>query len=1071
MKVKLIIVCLLMALTLPVMAAPPSGFSKQSQPSSAALDNAKFINVNKLLMFANNTANFAYDAGKFFGKNDGLYFPYSTIADIRSGVNDKTVIFDAGVWVGATDSATGQIRIALAEYSTDFTPGNMVGGTFIPGAATDPLYKVYTLYSSAIPPAQRLFDDSASWINAVHQGAPFKVVDGDTVPDMIGDMMSWCVFNDADATKHVNRAGTPQVAGLEISQTAFAFKREDALGNMTFIKYKIKNQGSQTLVNTYVSLWSDPDLGQSSDDLVGCDTTLSLGFCYNGTNSDNIYGSTPPSVGMDFFQGPLNYTGNPADTAIMWGGQKFPGYKNLPMSSFAKYINGTDPKSGTETYNFMQGKNADGSPLPNGTHFMVPGDPVAGTGDLDGSPADRRMFLTTGPFTFRPGDSTEVVAAIIVGQGSDRITSVSALKFYDKFAQTAYNKNFQLPSPPVAPEVTVANMDGQVVLTWDTKSEISHGDFPFEGYTVYQALSPNGPFRRLANYDLNDNVAVIFDDVFDLTTGVVINEPVKFGNDGGIQRKYVSRVDLFHGGELRNITNYYYKVEAYSYKGDETPKTLTSATIVLATPQKPEAGVDLTRAVGDSLADSLVHHIGGSDGSVKVYVVDPTRVTGDSYKVEFYTDSTLGKGWRLIKILSNPTRDTVIIPFWANQTGGEDYPIVDGLLIKVFGPALNFKLFETVANHAGPIVPSQPGAAGFAGFPTPEGGDPVAGVQQSTNQSRWLIHTADDGGTSGGGTRGGYDAFLARTTRDGSEWPEIIPYDFEVRFTGSLADTGVLGAYCFDAYNTGTNVFWVPFELWNIGINTPNDPSDDYEMIAWLNDVDTSLTFDLSNWGTAANGRGGFEHSVSGGDNDPYTDWIYWQAPSDHTPGRAGYNASKTEMLGGTYTGDRETEVMSRMVFVEWNGGDAPPFTADMPEQGTIFRITSTKPNNAADTFAFTAPPAPTLTQTSVRLENIKVVPNPYYLKSSYDSDVFRRQIRFINLPQVCTIRIYNLAGDQIAQVDKNSSESWIAWNVQTFNGVPPASGIYIYVVEAPGFGHKVGKMAVFIQAETIKNY
>lgn len=98
-------------------------------------------------------------------------------------------------------------------------------------------------------------------------------------------------------------------------------------------------------------------------------------------------------------------------------------------------------------------------------------------------------------------------------------------------------------------------------------------------------------------------------------------------------------------------------------------------------------------------------------------------------------------------------------------------------------------------------------------------------------------------------------------------------------------------------------------------------------------------------------------------------------------------------------------------------------------------------------------------------------MPNPYYLYSSYDNDTFRRQIRFTNLPQQCTITIFDLSGSRIAQVEKNSPDTWAAWDVQNFEGIPIASGIYIYVVDAPGYGQKTGKVAVFTEEEQLDNY
>ena len=50
-------------------------------------------------------------------------------------------------------------------------------------------------------------------------------------------------------------------------------------------------------------MWVDADLGDSSDDLAGCDVPRSLGFAYNGGPSDPAYGAAIPAVGVDVLQG------------------------------------------------------------------------------------------------------------------------------------------------------------------------------------------------------------------------------------------------------------------------------------------------------------------------------------------------------------------------------------------------------------------------------------------------------------------------------------------------------------------------------------------------------------------------------------------------------------------------------------------------------------------------------------------------------------------------------------------------------------------------------------------------
>ncbi|MEE8404903.1 MAG: hypothetical protein V3S17_05895, partial [candidate division Zixibacteria bacterium] len=98
------------------------------------------------------------------------------------------------------------------------------------------------------------------------------------------------------------------------------------------------------------------------------------------------------------------------------------------MTSFRKYINGTDPRTPFESYNYMRGLNSDGTPLPNGTRFALPGDPVTGIGDIDANPCDRRMMASFGPFDFAPNDTQQIIIKIAVGQGEDHLSSVTSLK-------------------------------------------------------------------------------------------------------------------------------------------------------------------------------------------------------------------------------------------------------------------------------------------------------------------------------------------------------------------------------------------------------------------------------------------------------------------------------------------------------------------------------------------------------------------------------------------------------------------------------------------------------------------
>ena len=71
-----------------------------------------------------------------------------------------------------------------------------------------------------------------------------------------------------------------------------------------------------------------------------------------------------------------------------------------------------------------------------------------------------------------------------------------------------------------------------------------------------------------------------------------------------------------------------------------------------------------------------------------------------------------------------------------------------------------------------------------------------------------------------------------------------------------------------------------------------------------------------------------------------------------------------------------------------------------------------------------------------------------------------------MRLPEVCTIKIYTLNGDLINTINKDNTTSDQQWNLRTFEDVPVASGMYIALIDAPGIGQKIIKLAIFTSQE-----
>jgi hypothetical protein len=134
--------------------------------------------------------------------------------------------------------------------------------------------------------------------------------------------------------------------GAEVHMTAWCYNIPP-YQDMQYIKWVVKNKNTTAWDSTLISLVADPDLGDATDDYIGCDTTNALGFCYNSDNQDGsgtgiTYGANPPAVGIAF----LNCANS-----------------NAKLSSFTFFTNTgspgpvceTDPSTPIEAYNYMSG--------------------------------------------------------------------------------------------------------------------------------------------------------------------------------------------------------------------------------------------------------------------------------------------------------------------------------------------------------------------------------------------------------------------------------------------------------------------------------------------------------------------------------------------------------------------------------------------------------------------------------------------------------------------------------------------------------------------------------------------
>jgi len=91
-------------------------------------------------------------------------------------------------------------------------------------------------------------------------------------------------------------------------------------------------------------------------------------------------------------------------------------------------------------------------------------------------------------------------------------------------------------------------------------------------------------------------------------------------------------------------------------------------------------------------------------------------------------------------------------------------------------------------------------------------------------------------------------------------------------------------------------------------------------------------------------------------------------------------------------------------------------------------------------------------------LKLINIVPNPYYGYSDYEQSPFDNYVKITNLPQKCTISIYNVAGTLIRRFKKDSPQTFQDWDLKNNANITIASGVYIIHIDAPGIGEKILK-------------
>ncbi len=1041
----------------------------------------------------------------------GVWYPRGT----------ATVIFaDGFLWGGIPDTSTKKLpRVGGNTYQTGWQPGRIIA----PGVAQspdDPSVRVYRIrrdwetvsLEELRRDAAELFNQDESEITEemieqvrswyqrdwqewpVEAGAPFYDTNANGVyepelgetPGLLGaDQVLWFVVNDLDTAQMSYFYGS-QPVGLEMQVTMWAYRDSAAVGQAVFQRYRLINKSGVGLDSVFISRWMDVDVGNFTDDLVGCDSLLNLAFGYNATPVDaqfQPFNLPPAAIGCVLLDGPRGESGT-----------------TLPMTSFVYFATGSpipDPTLGDyegtrQWYLLMNGYTSIRDPnypdrlIPyyhgagpyagRPTRFPLNGNPLTGVGDVDGIPGNlpgggRRMAMSSGPFRLAPGDTQTVTFALVGGivPDGDHLSSVQQLKENVRTIIGFYRYGVY-PRPPQVvtefPDGSHTRFSFRIDLSFSrgiqsarimahpeagSEPEIelelyddgNHDDGAAgDGIWGNSLTVTNRKYPYQVNLYLQNDVGdtVLSNIMSPLTlrpAPVLTNPRVVWENgrpDGHINQgeKVHLIFDIINPDEvnaidtirLASLVSGVYRYQTLFSDGIPPGGVLYGDSADYLEFIAPTSGdsavfrlrewwdfqvnqINLTLPVvrwkphalrGDTLPVEIVK---GHTANAYPVVTSPADLTGHLYAISFLgPPDSLARYWRLYDV----TAHQILLDSVAVATDDHaDFPVVDAIEWRIYQLPVTIQAIVEVANQDGPLPPEEWDEAG-----TPYHGNNVwhdASARSDVN--RFFLSAGGNGS-------------LESLLRFG---PAPNDHDLEIRFT----DRGGIYMWWYDDDSWAQ----VPFEAWDVGVATYDDPSDDVR----------ALTGGYS--GGTATGSQGFRFDyVDPFSALPATDWIYLRVPIDSL---GTYQIFYDDVTSGTHSyswWNHSREVLSRLIFCDFSGNNA------LPLSGTVVRVVTTKLNYSGDSLLVQAPTArmDSLYGLAVRYQLTQNFPNPFNAMTNIFYSVSERT-------HVC-LEVFNILGQRVKTLvdgDVPEGEYLIRWDGNNEQGIPLASGVYLLRFKAGG--------------------
>ena len=243
--------------------------------------------------------------------------------------------------------------------------------------------------------------------------------------------------------------------GIEMHNVVYGFSSTGSLNDIIFHQKKLMNKGTIDLTETYMGYWVDFDLGNSNDDLIGCDINRNLAYVHNAdqideaSNSSAGYGENPPAAGLLLLEGVNTQTPEPEELKL------------TNFTSFSSGIN-EDPQTSNHYYNYLKSTNQSGVPTvfpgtEETTNWMFGGDTYPDSKNTwnDNFSSDKRALASSGPFDLNSGDVQCITNAYIHSYSdSEETSAVEKLFEISDEAQLSFENCFDCVAPLASIQLT-----------------------------------------------------------------------------------------------------------------------------------------------------------------------------------------------------------------------------------------------------------------------------------------------------------------------------------------------------------------------------------------------------------------------------------------------------------------------------------------------------------------------------------------------------------------------------------------------------------------------------------------